>query len=138
IDFRAVIEGYSHREEGCMFCAMEADRVLLENALALAFVDRFPVTEGHTLVIPKRHVESYFELGRPEVNACNELLEATRTKLEKDDPTVTGFNIGVNAGTSAGQTIPHCHIHLIPRRDGDVATPEGGVRHVIPGKGYYF
>src|SRR4051812_5541584 len=89
------------------------------------------------LVIPRRHAATYSELGRPEVDACNLLLEEARGRIERGDPSVVGFNIGVNAGRAAGQTVPHCHIHLIPRRGGDVADPSGGVRHVIPGRGYY-
>jgi len=124
--------------EHCVFC--EADirpRVLLENNLAMAVRDRFPVTELHTLIIPKRHVTSYFELERPEQSACNELLEAEKWAIQARDDSVTGFNVGVNVGRDAGQTIPHCHIHLIPRRHGDMADPRGGVRGVIPEKQRY-
>jgi len=91
----------------------------------------------HTLVIPKRHVSSYFDLGQGEVNACTQLVDKARREIKIADAGVTGFNIGVNDGESAGQTVFHRHIHLIPRRDGDVEDPRGGVRHTIPGKGYY-
>jgi ATP adenylyltransferase len=88
-------------------------------------------------LIPKRHVASYFELGKPEVNACNELLESDRLDIMKSDPDVSGFNVGINQDETAGQTIFHCHIHLIPRREGDVQNPMGGVRGVIPDNQQY-
>jgi diadenosine tetraphosphate (Ap4A) HIT family hydrolase len=99
--------------------------------------DGFPVTVGHSLVIPKRHVATYFDLSRDELLAIDELLKLTKAELENDDPTIDGFNIGMNCGSTAGQTIFHCHVHLIPRRKGDVENPRGGVRHLIPGKGNY-
>jgi diadenosine tetraphosphate (Ap4A) HIT family hydrolase/5-methylcytosine-specific restriction endonuclease McrA len=136
-DFRGVADSYGHREPGCLFCGLPPERIVIENRLALAVLDEYPVTTGHTLVIPKRHAPSYFDLGRPEVNACNLLLEEARAAIERGDAAVNGFNIGVNAGKSAGQTVFHCHIHLIPRRDGDVSDPTGGVRHVLPGRGRY-
>jgi len=122
---------------GCLFCALPASRIVLANELALAIRDGFPVTEGHSLVIPRRHVADYFGLAADEVAACQELLHRVRHDIVANDPAVEGFNIGMNAGAVAGQTIFHCHIHLIPRRAGDVANPRGGVRHVIPGKGNY-
>jgi diadenosine tetraphosphate (Ap4A) HIT family hydrolase len=136
-DFRKVIESYQHREEGCLFCEISENRIIAENELAYAIRDGFPVTELHTLVIPKRHVSSYFELGRPEVNACNKLLESAKYDIQKSDSLVKGFNLGINIGEEAGQTIFHCHIHLIPRRAEDVENPRGGVRGVIPGKQSY-
>lgn len=136
-DFRAIRESYKHREPGCLFCEIPEERIIAENSLAYAIRDGYPVTEHHTLIIPKRHIAEYFELGRPEINACNELMYGIRKEVLKLDSSVTGFNIGMNAGEDAGQTIFHCHIHLIPRRKGDVENPRGGVRHVIAGKGYY-
>lgn len=137
-DFRAVKASYTERPDGCLFCHLPPERkVLAENSLAYAITDGFPVTEGHCLVIPKRHVATYFDLSRPELNACDELLRQLKASIQSADGSVTGFNIGMNAGASAGQTIFHCHIHLIPRRDGDVENPRGGVRHLIPGKGHY-
>lgn len=121
----------------CLFCTLPPERIVLQNELALAIMDGFPVTPGHALVIPKRHVEDYFGLDPAEVQACNELLHQLKARTLTQDPSVVGFNIGMNAGAAAGQTIFHCHIHLIPRREGDVPNPRGGVRHVIPGKGYY-
>lgn len=136
-DFRGLRESYNHRENDCLFCDIDKDRINSENELAYTIRDGFPVTEHHTLIIPKRHVSTYFELGQAEINCINQLLQTQKESIEAIDPSVTGFNIGINAGESAGQTIFHCHIHLIPRRNGDVKEPRGGVRHVIPGKGSY-
>lgn len=116
---------------------MPAERIIASNELAYAVKDGFPVTEGHTLVIPKRHVEDFFGLSDEEMLACNQLLKELRSAIINHDGLVQGFNIGMNAGATAGQTIFHCHIHLIPRRQGDVENPRGGVRHLIPGKGFY-
>lgn len=136
-DFRAVKDSYQHREDGCLFCEIPADRIILENELAYAIRDGFPVTEHHTLIIPKRHVSDYFGLSRPELNACDSLIKLARQKILELDSSVTAFNVGMNAGQDAGQTVFHCHIHLIPRRKDDVENPRGGVRHTIPGKGFY-
>ena len=121
----------------CIFCTLPADRIISQNEHAVAIRDGFPVTKGHSLVIPRRHVPDYFGLQRDELAACRDLLHQLRKVILESAPSVEGFNIGVNAGEVAGQTIFHCHIHLIPRRRGDVPTPRGGVRHVIPGKGSY-
>lgn len=121
----------------CIFCNLQSDRIVAENELAVAIRDGFPVTSLHSLVIPKRHLKTYFDLSQSELKACNTLLQELRTSIARDDPTVDGFNIGMNAGEAAGQTVFHCHIHLMPRRFGDVENPKGGVRHLIPGKGYY-
>jgi ATP adenylyltransferase len=112
-------------------------RKIEENELAYAILDGFPVTPYHTLIIPKRHTSTYFEISRSESNACNSLINKAKKFIEKEDPEVSGFNIGINNGESAGQTIFHCHIHLIPRRKNDVEKPRGGIRNVIPGKGDY-
>lgn len=136
-DFREVKASYERREPGCAFCEMPGGRIVAENELAYSVEDAYPVTELHRLVIPKRHAASYFELGRAEVNACNLLLEGAREEIRAKDPVVKGFNVGINDGEAAGQTILHAHVHLIPRRAGDVANPRGGVRHVILGKGEY-
>ncbi len=119
----------------CLFCEIPTDRVIASNDLAYAIHDGFPVTPLHTLIIPKRHVETYFDLTEAEILACNRLLSGRREEILKSDPAVEAFNIGMNAGDIAGQTIFHCHIHLIPRRKGDVENPRGGIRHLIPGKG---
>lgn len=121
----------------CPFCAVPPGAILLDNELAFVIDDRYPVTPGHVLVIPKRHVADCFDLTRAEREACDDLLHRARNALLAGDPEVSGFNVGVNAGQSAGQTIFHCHIHLIPRRDGDTQNPRGGVRGVIPGRQQY-
>ena len=121
----------------CPFCHLPNDRILFENNLAIAFRDAFPVAEGHLLVIPKRHIGSWFELKSDERESCHELILNGKKAIKNEDSSVSGFNLGVNDGLSAGQTIFYAHLHLIPRRHGDVENPRGGVRHVIPGKGYY-
>ena len=136
-DFREVNASYDHRELGCIFCEMPSERVIAENELAYAILDAFPVTEGHTLIIPKRHVSDYFSLYQSERNAMQRLLEEQRQNILNADSRVTGFNIGNNVGEDAGQTVMHCHTHLIPRRRGDVEEPRGGVRGVIADKQKY-
>jgi diadenosine tetraphosphate (Ap4A) HIT family hydrolase len=124
----------------CLFCNIQEinrERIVSENSLVYAIRDGFPVTEGHTLFIPKRHTLDYFSLEQEEVLAINQLMDSHRLLLQKEDPTIDGFNIGMNCGETAGQTIFHCHVHLIPRRKGDVENPRGGVRHIIAGKGFY-
>ena len=130
-DFRELRESYELRQQGCLFCEIKPDRILSKNELAFAMRDGFPVTDKHTLIVPKRHVESYFELGQAEINACNQLISEIKNEIENQDASVTGFNIGINSGESAGQTIFHTHVHLIPRRVGDTPQPRGGVRGVI-------
>jgi diadenosine tetraphosphate (Ap4A) HIT family hydrolase len=127
----------SDRDAVCVFCSVPAERIIADNSLVYAIRDGFPVTPLHTLVIPKRHVVDFFGLTDAELLACNELLKACKAQIQSQDPEVAAFNIGMNAGAVAGQTVFHCHIHLIPRRVGDVANPRGGVRHVMPGKGHY-
>ena len=136
-DFTKIIESYNCREPGCQFCEAPSERIIDKNELAFVVRDRYPVTEHHTLIIPRRHVSLYFDLGQSEVNACTQLIFKMKTDIQRVDSSVSGFNIGINNGESSGQTIFHCHIHLIPRRKGDVENPRGGVRHVIPGKGNY-
>ena len=136
-DFRGVLESYSDREDDCIFCELGAGRIIAENELCFAIKDAFPVTEHHTLVIPKRHVADYFYLHQPERNAIEAMLHEQRQSILDQDNTVTGFNVGINAGASAGQTVFHVHVHLIPRRDGDVVDPRGGVRGVISSKQGY-
>jgi diadenosine tetraphosphate (Ap4A) HIT family hydrolase len=121
----------------CVFCTVDPDRQLAENALAVALTDAFPVTPGHVLIVPRRHVTSFFDLALGEYVAIFELLGPLQAHLQHEDSTIQGFNIGINVGEAAGQTVPHCHVHLIPRRIGDVANPRGGVRNVIPGMGDY-
>ena len=136
-EFRKVKESYEVREEGCLFCEIQKERILDEDNLFYVIRDGFPVTDLHTLVIPKRHVETYFDLYQPELNSCNRMIQKFKQQIEKKDVSVKGFNIGINNGEVSGQTIFHCHIHLIPRREGDVKNPRGGVRGVIPNKQEY-
>jgi ATP adenylyltransferase len=136
-DFRGVAETYNDREGGCIFCELDQKRIIAENELCIAIEDGFPVTQHHTLIVPKRHVADYFDLYQPERNAIEAMLHTQRQKILDQDPMVSGFNVGINAGQSAGQTVFHVHVHLIPRRGGDVADPKGGVRGVIPSKQKY-
>jgi diadenosine tetraphosphate (Ap4A) HIT family hydrolase len=136
-DFRGTPESYEERETDCIFCEMDASRVILQDELCYVIRDEFPVTDLHTLIIPKRHVADYFSLFQPELNAINRLITGSREALTSADDSITGFNLGSNNGTDAGQTIHHFHMHLIPRRNGDVENPRGGVRGVIPSKQSY-
>ena len=121
----------------CIFCKIRKEEKKFENEFAYSSSDSYPVSQFHSLIIPKRHVLNYFELNQDEIHACNELILKTKKKILKGDPDVKGFNIGTNVGKVAGQSIMHCHIHLIPRREGDVENPQGGVRSVIPLKQHY-
>jgi len=116
---------------------MGEERMVARNDLAYAVRDTSPVTPLHTLILSRRHIASYFDLEADEKRAIDDLLQAIRHDILTSDPAVAGFNIGINVGAAAGQTIFHCHVHLIPRRPGDVANPRGGVRAVIPGKADY-
>ena len=136
-DFRGILDSYSDRDADCVFCNNCAGRIIAENELCFAIRDGFPVTDLHTLIIPKRHVADFFDLYQPELNAIHDLLSRQRQSIMHEDKTVTGFNVGINAGKSAGQTVFHVHIHLIPRRNGDVEEPRGGIRGVIPRKQSY-
>ncbi len=122
----------------CPFChAAIKDRIADRFGSVVAIRDRFPVSTGHHLIITRRHTRDFFTMTDQEKQDALELAAMLRLKISGQDATVTGFNLGVNCGLSAGQTIFHAHIHLIPRRDGDVADPRGGVRGVIPGKMVY-
>lgn len=136
-DFRGIAEKYKERESGCIFCSMDQSRIFAENELCFVIHDAFPVTEHHTLILPKRHISDFFELYQPELNAVHALLDAVKKDIVRIDKSVKGFNVGVNVGAAAGQTVMHAHIHLIPRRAGDVESPRGGVRGVIPSKQSY-
>lgn len=139
-DFRNYKTIYQERSNECIFCTIpesDKNRVVVENKLCFVIRDAFPVTTGHALVIPKRHVDDYFGLTQAEVNAAHQLIHQQKQQLQENDSTINGFNIGINCGETAGQTVFHCHIHLIPRRRGDVENPRGGIRHTIPGKGHY-
>ena len=121
----------------CLFCNSKTTGIAYENELAYASYDTYPVSEYHCLVIPKRHVIDYFNLTNEELIACNDLIKIVKKEVLIRDLSVKAFNIGTNAGKMSGQSIMHCHIHLIPRRVGDVENPQGGVRSVIPQKQHY-
>lgn len=125
----------------CLFCkAQEIEykkEVVYENDFFYATRDSYPVTKLHTLVIPKRHFQSYFDMNNDEIKSINIVLNEQRKEIVKLDSSVTAFNIGINDGKDAGQSIYHLHVHLIPRRQGDVENPRGGVRGVIPAKQKY-
>ena len=121
----------------CLFCNSKISGIVLENEFAYASYDTYPVSELHCLIIPKRHVMDYFELTNEELIACNNLIRIIKEDILDKDKTVKAFNIGTNVGKISGQSIMHCHIHLIPRREGDVENPQGGVRSVIPLKQHY-
>jgi ATP adenylyltransferase len=137
MDFRGIAVRYADRESNCLFCKIEPERVIAENELCFAIRDAHPVSPHRTLIIPKRHVANFFELYQPELNAIHRLLQDMQAEIRGIDQQVTGFNVGINVGHDAGQTVFHVHVHLIPRRHGDVEDPRGGVRGVIPGKQDY-
>jgi diadenosine tetraphosphate (Ap4A) HIT family hydrolase len=121
----------------CPFCRLERNRIRLESEFAVSFLDGFPITQGHTLVIPKRHVVSLFELPDEEQAAIWKLVTQVRASLAAElQP--DGFNVGFNDGTASGQTVMHAHVHIIPRYIGDVTDPRGGVRWIMPDKARYW
>tara|TARA_Y100000741_G_scaffold152572_1_gene115198 strand:+ start:695 stop:1096 length:402 start_codon:yes stop_codon:yes gene_type:complete len=121
----------------CLFCNSKESGIAHQNELAYASYDSYPVSDLHCLIIPKRHIKDYFELNNEELVACNELIKIVKDEIYAKDKSVKAFNIGSNIGKISGQSIMHCHIHLIPRREGDVENPQGGVRSVIPKNQYY-
>ncbi|MDP6529941.1 MAG: HIT family protein [Gemmatimonadota bacterium] len=120
----------------CLFCALDQDRVLAENSVGIAIRDAYPVSRGHTLIVAKRHVASWFDATAEERSGLMKLLGGEKARLDQE-MSPAAYNIGINAGRVAGQTIDHLHIHLIPRYPGDVPDPTGGVRNIIPGQGRY-
>ena len=122
--------------ENCPFCS-NVEKIQLSNNSAICIFDKYPVTKYHCLIIPRRHEASFFNLDDKEQQDCIALINQGKSQLCSMDETITGFNFGVNDGIDAGQTILHCHIHLIPRRKNDIKEPQGGVRNIIPGKGKY-
>jgi diadenosine tetraphosphate (Ap4A) HIT family hydrolase len=121
----------------CPFCDLPSERVILANGLAIAIRDGFPVSPGHTLIIPKRHVATLFDTTTEERLAIFELLDKAKLALDAElHP--AAYNIGVNDGAAAGQTVPHLHFHLIPRYSGDSADPRGGIRWILPEKAKYW
>ena len=121
----------------CAFCTLPPDRVIDENATAIAIRDGYPVSPGHTLLIPRRHTSSFFDLSDSERSDVLALLERAKRTVDKEFQP-QGYNIGINDGAVAGQTVPHLHVHLIPRYAGDMPDPRGGVRWVIPDKAKYW
>jgi diadenosine tetraphosphate (Ap4A) HIT family hydrolase len=115
----------------CPFCNHHELEIVLENHLAISFYDKFPVQKGHLLVIPKSHVESYFDASDEQISAIHQLLKKGKAFIEQEF-SPDGFNIGVNVGYHGGQTVPHLHFHLIPRYKGDIEDPRGGIRKAIP------
>jgi diadenosine tetraphosphate (Ap4A) HIT family hydrolase len=120
----------------CPFCELTRERIVDEDSLSLTIRDGYPVSPGHTLVLPRRHVASLLEASAAERQALWKALHRARAVLEREFHP-DGYNLGVNEGTAAGQTVMHLHVHLIPRYQGDSDDPRGGVRHCIPGRGYY-
>lgn len=126
---------FRESQEDCLFCSRQVQpSIVYKNFSVFAIADNYPVTHGHVLIIPYRHTEDFFSMTTEERRHTEELLLELQAKIRQEDPTVTGFNIGINCGESAGQTIRHAHIHLIPRRDGDVENPRGGVRGCVPAR----
>jgi diadenosine tetraphosphate (Ap4A) HIT family hydrolase len=121
----------------CPFCSPPADRVILERDLVLALQDGFPVSPGHALVIPRRHVAGWFETTEDEKHALLRALDDAKAVIEHAH-SPDGYNIGINVGAAAGQTVFHLHVHLIPRYRGDSDDPRGGVRHVMPARARYW
>jgi diadenosine tetraphosphate (Ap4A) HIT family hydrolase len=121
----------------CAFCTLPSARVIDENATTIAIRDGYPVSPGHTLLIPIRHTGSFFDLSSQERSDLMTLLDRAKLVLDEEFQP-QGYNIGINDGAAAGQTVPHLHVHLIPRFDGDLPDPRGGVRWVIPDKAKYW
>jgi len=134
-DFRDVANETA--DLNCPFCQTDTLRIVAENRSVFAIKDRYPVTDGHTLIIPFRHANDYFSMNGYERSDAENLIRYVRSTLMHEDPTISGINVGTNAGADAGQTVMHAHIHLIPRRAGDISDPRGGVRGVIPDKRLY-
>ena len=121
----------------CNFCDLPSNRIIYEYKNFYVIRDAYPVTPLHSLIITKRHVVSYFQCNKDELAEIPIILDTQKTELKLLDNNISGFNIGMNIGEDAGQTIFHCHIHIIPRRNGDAQNPKGGIRGVIPGKRSY-
>lgn len=124
-------------DASCPFCTLPKSRIILENDLAVVIRDAFPVSPGHTLVIPRRHIGSFFALEARERSALLDLVDLARRDLD-EALKPAGYNIGINDGPAAGQTVPHLHVHLIPRYEGDQPDPRGGVRWIFPERADYW
>ena len=128
----------SSNQEECIFCNKTNCKIIFTTKYFFIIRDNsYPVTKHHTLIITNRHVADFFELTKEEMIELDEILKNQKQELKKLDKEISGFNVGVNIGKDAGQSIMHCHLHLIPRRKGDVEDPRGGVRGVIPEKQKY-
>ena len=137
IDFDLAKTIHFMDQNDCPFCLIERDRIRMESEFAVAFPDGFPVTQGHTLVIPRRHVASLYELSDEEQAAVWRLVAQLRASLIAE-LRPDGFNIGLNDGASAGQSVMHAHVHIIPRWKGDTTDPRGGIRWIMPDKARYW
>lgn len=118
-------------KQPCPFCPAPVDRLFFENELVAGFWDAFPVSSGHALLVPRRHVATWFEAAPDEWHALSDALAVAKCEIEKTH-NPDGYNVGINCGAAAGQTVFHLHVHLIPRYHGDIEDPRGGVRHVLP------
>ena len=128
----------SSSQEDCIFCKKTKCKIISKFKFFFVIRDTaYPVTKHHTLIITNRHIDDFFELTKNEMSELDKILKKQKEELTRLDKRISGFNIGVNIGRNAGQSIMHCHIHLIPRRKGDVKDPRGGVRGVIPSKQKY-
>lgn len=121
----------------CPFCTLDIERIRFEDAFIRVIRDGFPISPGHTLIIPKRHVGTFFEITEEERQAIFMALDAEKKHLDTEF-SPDSYNIGINDGSAAGQTVPHLHVHLIPRYDGDCDDPRGGVRWILPDKAKYW
>ena len=121
----------------CLFCKKKKQKIIYSSKLFFVVRDSFPVTKLHSLIIPHRHVSNFFNLRNEEFNDLSKILKKQKKLLIKLDKKISAFNIGINIGSDAGQSIMHVHVHLIPRRRGDMKNPKGGVRGVIPSKQKY-
>jgi diadenosine tetraphosphate (Ap4A) HIT family hydrolase len=121
----------------CPFCQLNNQQIIFQDELVISFRDGFPISPGHTLIIPKRHTPSFFELTELEHKSLLYALHIMKKKLDQDF-TPDGYNIGINDGLAAGQTVMHLHVHLIPRYTGDCTDPRGGVRWIFPEKAVYW
>ena len=123
------------KSQDCTFCKLiDSKRVIVKNRSVFGMLDKYPVTKAHHLIIPFRHTDDFFSMTELERNDALDLIRLIKNRIKKDDSSVVGFNVGMNCGEAAGQTVMHSHIHLIPRRKGDTPKPRGGVRGVIPNK----
>ena len=124
-------------QNNCIFCNKNKLNIIFEDETFYVIRDAYPVTKDHTLIILNEHDKTYFDLEDKDIVQLNNIIKSQKKSLMDEDNSITGFNIGINQGESAGQTVMHLHIHLIPRRNGDVNDPRGGVRGVIPSKQKY-